>query len=102
MACRRGNKSARRLSKSGNAAVANKPELRTSAKRFERCRIGPRHPRLRPQTDDFRKQRSPPINVEMRRHFIQQQDRREPALAFGNKLRMRQYDAEQQRLLFTR
>ena len=59
---------------------------------FEGCEVIPVsacRPGLRTQTQDFRKQRSAPRNVEMRCDFIQEKDRRGTVPALGYQLGMR-------------
>ena len=61
-------------------------------------RIGAGHPHLGAELREFRVQRRAPRRIEMRDHLVEQQHRRE-AGHLGDQTRMREHEADQQRLL---
>ncbi len=58
-------------------------EKRVARERIERGAVVAGHPCLRAETANFAEQRRPAVDVEMRRHLVEQQDRRGTFLALG-------------------
>ena len=83
-------------------ALLDPPKSGPPRQRIEGIRIRSRHPRLGAETQNFFKQRRPPVAIEMRRDLIEQQDRCRPFLPLRQQLCMRQDEPEQQRFLLSR
>lgn len=86
---------------SPNAAVFDVKPAGPAAEPCEEIRLGSRHPDLTSPFSEPDEECLAPDGVEMRCHFVQQQDR-SPPHPFGDEIGMGKDDAEQQGLLLTR